>query len=73
MPIYEFACEQCGEKFEELVPLGADGNGLSCPACQSSDIRKMMSAFGISGSALTKPSSGASCSTCASSNCSHCH
>lgn len=73
MPIYEFTCDHCEEKFEELVPFGSNGNGLSCPSCKSFDIRKMMSAFGISGSALTKRSSGSSCSTCASSNCSHCH
>ncbi len=30
MPIYEFACASCGERFEELVPAGAY---VPCPAC----------------------------------------
>jgi putative FmdB family regulatory protein len=28
MPIYEFECEQCGSRFEELVSAAAE-----CPAC----------------------------------------
>ena len=30
VPIYEFECEACGERFEELVRAG---EGADCPAC----------------------------------------
>jgi putative FmdB family regulatory protein len=30
VPIYEFECGACGERFEELVPAGEDA---PCPAC----------------------------------------
>ena len=30
MPIYEFECESCGERFEELVAAGED---VRCPVC----------------------------------------
>jgi putative FmdB family regulatory protein len=33
MPIYEFDCEQCGERFEELVAGGAAAP--ACPRCGS--------------------------------------
>ena len=31
MPIYEFRCDGCGARFEELVPL--DGRVERCPQC----------------------------------------
>jgi putative FmdB family regulatory protein len=32
MPIYEFECEGCGLRFEELVAAGAS---VACPECRS--------------------------------------
>ena len=39
MPIYEFECEDCGERFEELVAADASA---SCPAC-GADGRRLFS------------------------------
>ena len=33
MPVYEFECEQCGERFEELT--SSDTRSLACPNCSS--------------------------------------
>ena len=33
MPIYEFECEECGSRFEELV--AAERCGAACPQCGS--------------------------------------
>jgi putative FmdB family regulatory protein len=41
MPIYEFECEQCGERFEELVAAGADD--VPCPQCGSTGTRRLLS------------------------------
>lgn len=41
MPIYEFECEGCGERFEELV--GAEATA-ACPACGSERTRRLLSA-----------------------------
>jgi putative FmdB family regulatory protein len=43
MPIYEFECEECGERFEELVAAGEDS--VPCPACGSTRARRLMSGF----------------------------
>jgi len=43
MPIYEFECEGCGERFEELVAAGAES--LPCPACGSARTRRLLSGF----------------------------
>jgi putative FmdB family regulatory protein len=43
MPIYEFECESCGERFEELVVAGADS--VPCAACGSTATRRLLSGF----------------------------
>jgi putative FmdB family regulatory protein len=40
MPIYEFECGECGERFEELVAAGA---GSACPNCGSMKTRRLLS------------------------------
>lgn len=40
MPIYEFECEDCGARFEELV--GAEATA-ACPACRSERTRRLYS------------------------------
>lgn len=42
MPIYEYACLQCDAKREHLVKINAPA--FPCPACGSSDYRRMVSA-----------------------------
>ena len=41
MPIYEFECEACGERFEELVAGGTDSH--ACPACGKPASRRLSS------------------------------
>jgi putative FmdB family regulatory protein len=40
MPIYEFECEDCGARFEELV--GAEATA-ACPACGAERTRRLYS------------------------------
>ena len=40
MPIYEFECAECGDRFEELV---ASGVAVACPRCGSERTRRLMS------------------------------
>lgn len=41
MPVYEFECEKCGERFEELTP--SDTGSLACPRCGSARTRRLLS------------------------------
>jgi putative FmdB family regulatory protein len=45
MPIYEFACEACGERFEELVgaQVGLTVEQVRCPACNSDRLERLIS------------------------------
>ncbi len=55
MPIYEFECSGCGERFETLVT-GAGDPGPACPGCGNTRPRRRPSAFAVIGS--TGPESG---------------
>jgi putative FmdB family regulatory protein len=41
MPIYEFRCDSCGEVSEVLV--FSNSAEVTCPACGSNDLTKLMS------------------------------
>jgi len=41
VPIYEFECEQCGERFEEL--LAVEAGPPPCPACDAAGARRLVS------------------------------
>jgi putative FmdB family regulatory protein len=42
MPIYEFECEKCGARFEELLAAGAEE--VACPSCGCERTRRLLSA-----------------------------
>jgi putative FmdB family regulatory protein len=41
VPIYEFQCEGCGGRFEELV--GTADAAIACPQCGSTRTRRLLS------------------------------
>lgn len=45
MPIYEFVCESCGHRFEELVgaPVGLRAEDVLCPECGASRVERQVS------------------------------
>ena len=42
MPIYEYACGDCGNEFEALV---RSGTTPECPSCHSKKLDKLLSVF----------------------------
>ena len=63
MPIFEYRCKDCGEKFETLVYSTSDTKEIECPECGSTKTEKQMSMFASSGG---NESGGASKSSCGS-------
>lgn len=41
VPIYEFECEECGARFDELVP--SAGTAVACLKCGSERVRRLLS------------------------------
>lgn len=48
MPLYEYACRDCGRQFEYLT---RSGQTPSCPSCQSESLDKQMSVFAVNANA----------------------
>lgn len=53
MPIYEYACMECEQHFEELVR--SQDQVVTCPDCGAAKVVRQLSAFAIHG-ATVKPS-----------------
>jgi len=49
VPLYEFACDACGARFEELTPPGAKA---PCPACGNERVTRVFSAIAESGTGV---------------------
>ncbi|HEX9997129.1 MAG TPA: zinc ribbon domain-containing protein [Abditibacterium sp.] len=45
MPLFEFSCQDCQKRFTFLVGVVADNEAPRCPACQSHNLKKLMSKF----------------------------
>ncbi|MBD3309129.1 zinc ribbon domain-containing protein [candidate division KSB3 bacterium] len=71
MPIFEYACEQCGQEFEKLVLRSAET--ITCPTCETPHVKKKFSVFGMKSGGTFVSSSGSSCGSCASHSCAGCH
>jgi putative FmdB family regulatory protein len=45
MPIYEYMCLECNEKFALLQSLYPAEDDTECPKCHSTDVKKVISSF----------------------------
>ena len=45
MPIYEYICTACNERFSLLRKINADEQDAECPKCASKQAKKVMSSF----------------------------
>ena len=64
MPIYEFQCKDCNKNFEKLVMIASAMDVVTCKHCNSSNVRKLISATS------SKPAGGVSIPSGALSGCS---
>ena len=62
MPIYEYACQDCGSAFELLV---RSDTVLQCPRCRSPQLAKQLSVFATASSAeAVLPTAAGPCGRC---------
>jgi putative FmdB family regulatory protein len=62
MPLYEYACSDCGRKFEFLT---REGQSPVCPACGGTQLEKLFSTYAVSmGSGSTPAPAGPPCGSC---------
>lgn len=74
MPLYEYACNQCGTRFELLRSLSQIDEETPCVQCGSA-AERLLSTF-ISHSTddmgFTKNLGGSSCASCGATSCDSC-
>ena len=56
MPIYEYICDSCNERFEKIVI--NKQQEISCPKCASKRATIQLSVFATAGGGSTSPSGG---------------
>lgn len=61
MPIYEYRCQECGEKFEKLVRSMDSAPEIKCPKCGGQKVKRLISASGLQ---LSGSTSEPVCPTC---------
>ncbi|MBE7446522.1 MAG: zinc ribbon domain-containing protein [Planctomycetia bacterium] len=71
MPIYDFLCNQCNTKFDEYFRSASERKKLFCPSCQSDNLQKIFSVFGMSVGGSGGSGSGG-CGTCTAPTCTGC-
>lgn len=63
MPLFEYACRQCGQKFEYLT---REGHAPSCPSCEGHDLEKQLSVFAVSAGSSSQDAFSAAPGACGS-------
>jgi putative FmdB family regulatory protein len=62
MPIYEYVCQKCGNKFEKFLRSCCNQGEVLCPKCGAAEVKKALSLFGVGGGKASGSSaSGGSC------------
>lgn len=73
MPIFEYACDDCGTKFEKLVRRSAEADALRCPSCGRDHLTTQYSTFAARSAAAKSaecaPSGGCGAGVCQSGMC----
>ena len=57
MPLFDYCCRRCGQRFEALV---RPGHTPACPACESTELEKLPSMFAVSTAERRQASAAAS-------------
>ncbi len=68
MPIYEYRCRACDERFEKLV---SGQTAVACPRCASDEVTRTLSLFGFKSGSTFAASAGGGCG-CGAGGCG-CH
>jgi putative FmdB family regulatory protein len=45
MPIFEYTCQDCGNRFEKLVRRASESGDVACPSCGEKHVQQELSVF----------------------------
>lgn len=72
MPLYEYCCLECDERFEARRAMSAADLPIACPKCGNEHTKRAISLFAAIGSNGVIAGSGGSCGSCTSGSCAGC-
>ncbi|MDD2850805.1 MAG: zinc ribbon domain-containing protein [Desulfuromonadaceae bacterium] len=62
MPIYEYSCMKCGNRFEKLLKSAdVESESVECPSCGSAEVKKELSTFSSGGAKPPACDCGGAC------------
>ena len=64
MPIYEYTCQSCDRKFDQLVRSMTDSGTMKCPACGSEKTARALSVFAVGAEGASKGSGSSDMPMC---------
>jgi putative FmdB family regulatory protein len=70
VPVYEYRCKRCEGEFEKYV--ASAGTAVACPACESPEVMRKLSLFGVKTSAGVASTSAPMGGGCCGGGCA-CH
>lgn len=73
MPLYEYVCLDCGNRFDALRPMKDADSAIQCARCQSDHTSRMLSLFfAQSGGKAVAGGHTSSCASCSGGTCATC-
>ncbi len=73
MPIYEYVCQDCKERFELMRPMKDADAAAACRKCNSQNIARLLSVcYANSGGRALAGSGGGGCAGCSGGSCASC-
>ncbi|MCD6302007.1 MAG: zinc ribbon domain-containing protein [Anaerolineae bacterium] len=72
MPLYEYRCQDCGQRYDRRRAYQEADAPASCPTCNSTRSQRMLSRFACIASERSSPGDGGSCAGCSASSCAGC-
>lgn len=72
MPIYEYVCLNCGEKFEAMRLMKDADAPIPCRHCESEHITRKLSVFFASRGGRTVAGTASGCAGCSGGSCATC-
>jgi putative FmdB family regulatory protein len=66
MPVYDYTCKSCGQRFDKLVKSAENRDKAACPKCGSKQTSRALSVFavGAEGSAKSAAEDTPMCGRC---------
>ena len=69
MPLFEYKCSDCNNRFEILHKSVNNIEGVECPECHSIDVKKLLSTFSAAGLSASGSNYSLADDNCETGNC----